>query len=243
MEIEQTEIILKKDGSAVRRTMVEEPCNVVEKISQAMSASVTRVIKHAGCIDGLNYHIVKTATETYCVMALTHLNLTAPYKLEEDGMLRPQFDDRSGENPTMQLQWPAPSGMMLVFAARMYVSPYGIGWQTRYKDACYLLAMDSKFISYLLPLPNLYDTGYMCMGEYDGNASNAQDSFKKAFQQLMASSWNADLYSDTKRKLVNKLMSFKPDDEKFTPVPCPDWQKLLGRCEGMVIEMLKGAFR
>lgn len=240
---ETHEIILKQDGSAIRRIVSEEPCNVVDKISAAMSANVTRVVKHAGCIDGLPYHIVKSGTETYCVMTLPHLNLTAPYKLESDGLLRPQFGDRTGQNPAMQLQWPAPSDMMLVFAARMYTSPYSTGWQTRYKDACYLLAMDSKFISYLLPLPNLYDTGYMCMGEYDGSANNVQDSFKKAFQQLMASHWNADLYSDNKRKLVNKLMSFKPDGEKFTPVPCPDWQKLLGRCEGMVIEMLKGAFR
>jgi len=240
--IETDEIVLKSDGTAIRRTYTERPCNVVDKIQESMSQNVTRVIKRVGVIDSIPYHLVRSGTETFAVMTLPSLNLTTPWKMDSDGLMRPLFDDASGENPSMQLAWPPSPGMALVFAARIYTIDAG-RVATRYKDACYLLAMDSSFKSFLLPLPNLFDTGYMCMGEFDGTDATIHGAFQKAYNQLQHSKWNADLYSSDRKSKVKQMMAFKPEGEKFVPVPCKEWAGLLSRCEGVTIEMLKGALK
>lgn len=235
------EIILKSDGTAVRRIIDETPCNVVDKLVEEMSQNAVRVIKGAGIIDGRTYSLIKTAKELYAIIILPELTLNVPWKLGADGLMRPQFDDLSGENPAMALKWPSPPGMYLIFAARIYG---GNGaYETRAKDSCYLLAMDSKFISYLLPVPNLFETGYMCMGDFRGVDTNVHGAFEMAIRQLRSSKWNADLYSDDRKANVAKLMAFKPEGDKFTPVPCNNWTSLLGRCESFTIEMLKGGLR
>lgn len=235
------EIILKPDGSAVRRVVDEVPCNVVDKIIEEMSQNAVRVIKHVGQIDGRAYSLIKTAKELYAVTILPELTINVPWKLSADGLMRPQFDDQSGENPAMALKWPSPPGMFLVFAARIYGA--GGAYETRAKDSCYLLALDARFNSYMLPVPNLFETGYMCMGEFRGVDSDVHGAFEKAIRQLHSSKWNSDLYNGGRKAKVAHLMAFKPEGDKFTPVPYSSWTSLLDRCESVTIELLKGGLR
>lgn len=241
MSIEQDEIVLRPDGSAIRRTYQEYSCNVVDKIAEAMGENAVRVCKRVGLIDGIPFHLVRSAKETYAVMVLPHLILTAPVKAGTDGLVHPQFDDATGDNPTIPLKWPAPPGMALVFAARVAVGSGNAN--IHYKDSCYLLAMDSGFKSYMLPLPNLFETGYVCMGEFSGVAPTVQESFTKAYNQLMQSKWNADLYSSDRKSKVTIMMAFKPEADQFVSQPYAGWQSLLGRCESPAIELLKGALK
>ena len=213
MPIEVDEIVLRPNGEAIRRTYQEYPCNVVDKIAEAMGENAVRVTKRVAMVDGIPFSIVRSAKETYAVMVLPYLVLTAPVKAGADGLVRPQFDDISGDNPTIPLRWPSPPGMALVFAARVMIGAGGCN--IGYKDTCYLLAMDAGFKSYMLPLPNLFETGYVCMGEFSGNGATVQESFEKAYRQLMQSKWNADLYSNDRKTKVTTMMAFKPEGEHF----------------------------
>lgn len=239
--IENDEIVLRSDGTAVRRVFNEYPCNVVDQIANQMGENAVRIIKSMGVIDGMNYSIIKSAKETYAVMAMPSIALNCPWVIGSDKLMRPNFGDTSGDNPTMTIKWPAPTGMILLFAARIYWdSGY---WTTRSKESCYLLALDNRFNSYLLPLPNLYETGYLCMGEFDGFAATVHEAFEKAYRQFATSKWNSDLYGAERKAKVDKMMAFKPEGEKFIPQDYPTWASLLGRCEGVAIELLKGAVK
>lgn len=241
MPIELDEIVLKPDGSAVHRTYQEHPCNVVDKIAEAMSENAVRIIKRAGEIDKNPYHLIVTGKETYAVMPIPSLVLNTCFKMDSDKLMRPDFADRSGENPTLPIRWPAPTGMKLVFAARIYFD--STTYMTRPKESCYLLALDKSLNSYMLPLPNLYTTGYLCMGDFQGLAVTLHGAFELAFRQLMQSKWNSDLYDDARRKSVQKMMAFKPDGDQFIPQDYAGWTSILGRVEGVAIELMKGALR
>ncbi len=241
MPIETDEVVLRNDGTAIRRVYTEHPCNVVDKIATVMGENAVRIVKNAAELDKLPYSLVASAKELYAVIRLPFLTLNCPWVIGSDKLMRPNFGDTSGESPTMPIKWPAPTGMTLVFAARIYQGS-GLS-ESRAKDSCYLLALDKSFNCFLLPLPNLYDSGYLCMGQFDGVTHSVHGAFELAYRQFIQSKWNADLYSSERKAKVDKMMAFKPEGELFIPQDCPSWASLLQRCEGPSIELVKGALK
>jgi hypothetical protein len=235
------EIILNADGSAVIRSIDERPCKVVDNIAAAMAETAVRYAINVAMVDGIPMSLVLSNKEIYAVMMLPCLTITAPWMVN-NGILQPRFTDADGNNPTLPLKWPAQPGMRIMFAARIYKIP-SLGYRTQAKESCFLLALDNALKSFMLPLPNIYGSGYMCMGDFDGSAATIQEAMQKAYTQLHQSKWNADLLTDGRTRAANKMVTFKPDGEKFIPQAYAGWAAELQRCEGAVIETLKGVLR
>lgn len=113
----------------------------------------------------------------------------------------------------MTLTWPVPKDMKLFFVAR---------WGTDIREGtinaqfplCYLVAKSEAKKTYLLPLPNLYEDGRVCMGEpqRDWIKANIFDTFTKALEIFHVAPWNADLMSSNDRWVASKLMfRFSPE--------------------------------
>lgn len=80
---------------------------------------------------------------------------------------------------------------------------------------------------YLLPLPNTYGDGRVCMGgtttaENPGTAVTVYDMFVRAWKQFDANMWNGDLLAEANLPKIEGMFRFDPNDSKQLP-PTIDW--------------------
>lgn len=116
----------------------------------------------------------------------------------------------------MALNWNTPNDMSLFFVSSW---PTGDGTINELFPTCYLVAKGMDRRTYLLPLPNLFEDGRVCMGtvQRDWVKSNIFDTFKKALEIFDAAPWNADLMVDIRWQNSKKLFRFSPEGVQEAP--------------------------
>ncbi len=153
------------------------------------------------------YYDVKR-DQRWAVAQLPHLHFKTMYALDEDGFEVPSFP-------------PSGAGALsavAMMAEDMYEVPLNLfenaGWyvyallQPRTTEV-YILAI-SPDECMLLPIPNQYDSGKMCMGaQFEPGIEGLLERMSNTVESFLASLWNQDLYSDYKQSRMQKLFRFK----------------------------------
>jgi len=161
------------------------------------------------------------------VIGLREISLRAPFAVEGTQTF-PQFD---GAHPVMMVPWVVPDTMRLVLA---------VGFSTGYVMCDqHLVAIDSSERAWRLPISNLYNDCKLCAGRYDSTGDTIQMLVERAYEQFMASSWNADLYNDsdpTRRAASKKMFSYTIDGDKFIQNYKPEDDRWTELCQKVASE-------
>jgi len=128
--------------------------------------------------------------------------------------------------------WKPPGSMQLFFVGARFEEPSA-------ETGFYIIARYSNRLTYLLPLPNVYDDGKICLPDEVGPQDSqplsvALDSALKSFQ---TSQWNIDLhhalnYAD------RKMFRFDPDGKQL-PIQ-GDWPQLCEVINNAAYQFLGG---
>lgn len=217
--------------------------DVISKIGSVAIRHVPNAFKSGDDQAG----ILVSNAEMYAYKFMKVLNINSSFKVGEDKRLRPIYLNREEKaaNPDLYPQfvgqWLVPPIMRLMFACKVQneYSYVHIG----YKSACFLIAWDAEKRARRLPLPNLYDNCYMCMGEYSGKSSTVSGSFDKAVEQLDKSKWNSDLLESSRMSGSDAMFQFAPDaDAGMVPLPCPaNWKDFCPVAGNASFEILSNA--
>lgn len=165
-----------------------------------------------------------TGAETIAWAVLPELPLHTHFEVGPDKILRPLFasssdsEDALSDHPKINARWRCDRfNIRLVFAVRMTaVEGY---YQIPSRDGCYLFAFSGNDRKcYLLPLPNLYDHGALCMGSFNGTMLAIAGCVKAALEQLEKSQWNTDLLDATKTKKCQDMFQFRVTDDSLDTV-------------------------
>lgn len=155
------------------------------------------------------------------------INLTAPFKVCDDGSAWPVFD---GTLPIFEITWNTPPDMNLFLVVLLN--------QLHYEIATYLVAMEENKYQWRIPISNLYDDCKLCNGNYERKYGVVQ-ALTAAWDQFNLSRWNRDLYassSEVFREKTKKMFGFKSVNNTFEQVPMSvDWREY---CEKINNEIL-----
>ena len=128
--------------------------------------------------------------------------------------------------------WKPPGSMQLFFVGARFEKPPA-------ETGFYIIAKHTNRLTYLLPLPNVYDDGKICLPDELGTEDSqplsvALDTALKSFQ---TSQWNIDLHhalNDADRKLFR----FDPDGKQLPTQG--DWPQLCEVVNNAAYQFLGG---
>lgn len=243
---EDSYVRFNSDGSVEHVTETRSNRNLTADVIARIGSNVTRHVPNAFKSGDDRVGILVNGAELYTYKFMRVLNINSSFKVGEDKRLRPIYLSHADKrtNPDLYPQfvgkWLVPSNMRLMFACKVQGESdiVNIG----YKSACFLIAWDDKQAR-RLPLPNLYDNCYMCMGEYNGRTLCIEDSFARAVEQLEKSEWNSDLLEDSRQKGSDVMFQFVPhNDQGMIPMPCPaTWRDVCPVAGNAAFEILANA--
>jgi hypothetical protein len=203
------------------------------KLLEGLSKNVAQIIH------GLMPDTVMAASSAHLALAreLRQVNLHTVFRpmtdTENRVSLVPTFQPPGAE---MNMEWRPPEGLRLFF----------IGVWANNRDmisaipTCYLVARDSDRRTYLLPLPNLYEDGKICLGNFDSTTEMLRptvfETFNRAIEIFDQSKWNTDLLEE--RRIVNskRLFRFTPEGESLPPEGA--WPPLCWRTNNTVYQFV-----
>ena len=148
-----------------------------------------------------------TAKNSYVTMwkMVPSLTLNTKWSVvdESNPQLTPTFRD-SRDNINLALPWMPPKDMRMIFA---------INTQEYYS---YFFVFSLKTMrSTILPIPNIYDDGRLCIGEFHFSDSLIDDLDRLFVHVFDASDWNSDLLSRVKVAATRKLFSYSVDKQQL----------------------------
>jgi hypothetical protein len=135
---------------------------------------------------------------------------------DEKVVMVPVFLKGTNRAADMSMDWTVPETMRLYFVSR-WAFAAGIEGAVGVMPLFYLIAVDpSQKRTHILPLPNIYDEGKVCMGS--GTDMEKFDLRQDVFQQqdyalnaFLKSRWNADLLNENRAK--NSKLIFRFDSK------------------------------
>jgi hypothetical protein len=143
----------------------------------------------------------------------------------KDGLMVPDFASASSGSTTFQMTWTVPEGIAVYLM--VCVDP-----STLHTGESWLVAYDANGRCYRLPTSNVYEDCKVCQGKYDGYGTSLLDALIKAYNQFLASEWNADLanYSgeDNQSQSMFRFKLLEPDGFETVP-PTGTWQSYCKR--------------
>lgn len=123
----------------------------------------------------------------------------------------------------MNLRWEPPKDMQLHVVA-YWAGRDGINVTL---PDIYLIALSSAKKTYLLPLPNLYNEGKLCLGHGIGDeffAKTGMAQLEKAIGILQGSIWNSDLLAHVRTSSTEAMFRFDADGSQL-PIE-GDWKSM-----------------
>lgn len=233
-------IKIGEDGK-VSSVLVESSDRTITPENLSLMAGKVPVrIRKAFSIDESPCDLVSIVGTVYASIRLHHLPIRSSFYLGQDGIMRPLYrpsSDTGTDNPVITASWTVPPDMKLVFASRLYARNDG-KWSTSGDHANLLVAWHSGR-SYLLPMPNLFDNGDVCTGEFEGLGGSIQEAFAKALAQFKQSSWNTDLLDVHRDEGSDALFLFKLTKEGLETIPMTvDWVPFCKKISSSVIEAI-----
>lgn len=210
---------INHDGSAELVRTVREPKSISQALAKRFADGVVITVKNAFKVpygepktlfETVDTHLIVDAKRTFCVAEIPALNLRSHWELTADQILVPKFinkdHDLHGKLMHAAALWTPPAGMRLLFINQIG-SDRGVWFSN---ESSWLFAFNASKKAFLLPLPNVYEDGRICMGEFGGvgEDNNIQSSLMLATRQFYGAGWNADLNAD--EACVQRLFRFKP---------------------------------
>lgn len=245
--IEKQYVSLNSDGSVEYVTEQRSHRNLNGDIIAKIGSLAVRHTPRVFMQEENPVGILASDAELFAYMFTKTLKINCTFKVNADKTLSPIYLNKDGKAgnpnryPQFIAQWKVPESMRLMFAAK--VSYMGSQSLIGYKSACLLIAWDSAKRARRLPLPNLYDNCYMCMGEYNGLGKNIQESFAKAVGQLDMAEWSSDLLTNDRLEGSDAMLKFKPaEGGDMESIPFTEnWASLCPTAGGPLIEILGDA--
>ncbi len=216
--------IIKKDG-IYSRTETEEYIGPQSSLLETLAKRTPMVIP--GIAAGISVAVTTEGMalagrlEPNKLMLSTHFRPITDTK--ENVFLVPVWAaQKTPASAEHKLEWIPPDGMVLWFVT---------AWECKDADPtghtpkCYLLARDAQDMryTYLLPMPNLYEDGRICMGDSfrpSGNVPGKQ--YDIAVKSFMSTDWNNHLIGNA----VNSQEMFKFDGNGKQVAPTKNWREL-----------------
>ena len=227
---ETKEIILLPTGESVLRAVKETPCDIVTDLAGLLCGQVSRLVRCAGIVDGRMVHILACASENFIIQPLEIMPVNMPWRMQDDTLLpSPAPAGCDSPNPLIRMDWRVPYEMSLVFISK-------VGAMVKVEKKCnFLLAFDPEMRCYRLPLPNIFEDGSICMGDFDSHGTTIIEAHAKCWQQFKSAQWNTDLYSDDRIAKLEALISFKVtkgvDKDEFDQIEVKNWSNHCYTCE------------
>ncbi len=167
--------------------------------------------------DGYEVDVARRNKAVFADVALPDIVLNnAPFKLcegEGEPYLTPIFETHVGDKPLrLSVTWTPPKSMRLHFGVIGAINRAG----TFELVNCYLFATHNETWGakqfYLLPLPNTYTDGRVCMGNgfCPAPAKTLSKLIEDCVTQFRNSAWNADLLTPANRGACESLFRFNP---------------------------------
>lgn len=96
-------------------------------------------------------------------------------------------------------------------------------------NRCYLVAVSKeKKQLYRLPLPNLYDTGQVCMGHSADGVNDKPlshlEKFDKMVEVMLNASWNTDLIGGSSQSSRDAMWNWDLESKEYLGMP-ENWEK------------------
>lgn len=186
--------------------------------------------------------IIATREKDICFTDLKSIRLNASFKVDNNKLVHPYFLKTEENLASMQLEWPVPSSMRLLFISKIACRESGCASHADQHN--WLMALDAGKRFWRLPLPNLFDDCAICMGHFNGQSQTMQESLALALDQFDKSSWNADLSSERQQELSKAMFSFKSvDGDKFEVVHVENWQSCCDKVSTSISNLILRAIQ
>ena len=229
-----SQLVIEPSGFAYMRTVSETPVSIDRAILQTVGGEAKVSALNIGTVmrNGANHRFsMQLSNSSYVLMyvELGYLIIRSSINSANGVVTMDPLPPR--ESIPVDLRWDVPSGMKLryiVTGQRCSLARFQI-------DKCYLIASHADGRNFRLPLPNIFDDGSMCTGEFNKIHPTKQDALQAAIIQLDSSTWNSDLYSskaDSFKYSNRELFKWVANDGGFEQRPTnQDWTGLCIRCE------------
>ena len=247
MNKEEHYVRFNTDGTVEHVIETRSYRNMTEDIAAKLTAGATKHIKKVFMHDGTAVGLISTNTEMFAYKFLSVLKLNSSFKILADKTLRPIFlssAEKTSLHPQFVGQWVVPQSMRLMFAAKIKKAPDESYMYAESKNACLLIAWDEAKRPRRLPLPNLYDNCYMCMGEYNGRGPTICDAFTAAANQMDKAEWNSDLLNESRVSGADHMFQFKPSEDGLSMASMavsPSWINICPVGSTSHTDLLSGA--
>jgi hypothetical protein len=187
----------------IATTYIGPETKFLERLAKTVPKAFTNLMP--GIIVAISEEVVSIAK------AITEIRLNTFFRPETDAdgkvALVPVW--RPEQAAALDVTWKPPGSMQLFFVAAQFNG-------ASQKNKFYIISRYTNRLTYLLPLPNLYDDGRICLPdgpeeEYAGPLSSALDMALKSFQ---TSQWNIDLHR-AQDHADRKMFRFDPDGKQL----------------------------
>ncbi len=187
----------------IATTYIGPETKFLERLAKTVPKVFTNLMP--GIIVAISEEVVSLAK------AITEIRLNTFFRPETDAdgkvALVPVW--RPEQAAALDVIWKPPGSMQLFFVAAQF---NGASQENKF----YIIARYTNRLTYLLPLPNLYDDGQICLPngpeeEHTGPLSSVLDMALKSFQ---TSQWNMDLHHPQDHA-DRKMFRFDPDGKQL----------------------------
>lgn len=179
-----TEFLLK-DGNIIRRDVTETAISNQDQILSSLVEQRPLNIHHIASLGDSPIHMMTSQRANFVYTFLKYLPWDTKFKLTTATELSPNFDDEPGTTPFKE-NWPVPPMFRLIFGVMSEkINPEildssctgTIPRGNRVRN-CYMYLVHQNEL-YVLPYPNIFDDGRVCMGEeWDNNSGKLGDLIK-----------------------------------------------------------------
>lgn len=217
-------------GGLKRLTINVQDLVTEQRLIDQLSSNRVVEVRNIFKVGGAPCHLKRSKDGTYVTMEVPYIELMANFKAMPDGIMVPSFAPR-GKTGELELKprWTPPEGCRLRFMV----------WISNDEPSileCCFAAFDNDGRAFLTELPNIYEDGKVCMGEYRKNHPDLQSCVTAAAGQFFGSHWNSDLAPDMAKCAA--MFSFKAEGTTLTPVPVVgDWRTYCEKVSNSQIEM------
>lgn len=227
---------MSKNGTTTRYYFGSDNKVYIEQTNTRQIALSTEIIKD---LAEQNAYVIRSPFEDVDYMAignrsiylakrLNHINLNTHYiPYEGDSQfysniedlypsITPVWTEREGAIK-QELTWSPPSYMKLYFGVKL-VTPR-VDSQYAYVDSFMICKIGDEL--YIPPLPNIYSSGYICMGNEHVKPSRGtpiHNILKDTFEYFDESAWNNDLNENNRSRYIifnKKGKPLHPSEETY----------------------------
>jgi len=207
------EYIIRPDGGIYRRTISEAEIEVTDQLMSIMVRDVTYKVANAFTLDKTGWvGLAITPGITYATVSLERLLIKAPWRLNNEGILTPNFGSKT--DPVVSVRWTPPPRMGLRFI--MHIIPGNrIGSTPRMRHhavAFWLFAVDYRPVPpvfYRLPIANVHEDCSCCTGADNGQMGDTLiEAVRKSMDNFDQALYNADLWRNA--ELTQSMFRVKP---------------------------------